>query len=87
MNQVCSICGSKKFNNGVCHYLCYWTLEGWLGWSGKKKMVVVRDVRAMMFLPGHSAAHLSYRKMIAKARAFGWRGKENAGTMVNQEAQ
>jgi hypothetical protein len=84
MAQVCSICGSKKANSGVCQFFCYWTLEGWLGWSGRKKMVVVRDVRAMMFLPGHSAANLSYRKTIAKARAFGWRGQENAGTMVSQ---
>jgi hypothetical protein len=84
MKLVCQICGSTKTANdkaAVCQYFCYWTLEGWLGWHGKRKMIAVRNVNAMLFTPGHVGGKLSYPKMIAFARDLGWEGRENAGTM------
>jgi hypothetical protein len=85
MKCVCKICGSTKATDDpgeVCNYLCYWQIEGWLGWNGKRKKVAIRDLRAMIFVPGHTAGKVSYKRMIAMARDLGWNGRENAGTLV-----
>lgn len=85
MEPCCQICGSRKSLDtkqpGVCAFLCYWTLEGWLGWNGRDQVVAVRDSRALRFVPTHKkdkASKISYPKMIAIARVLGWRGRENA---------
>jgi hypothetical protein len=81
----CQICGSRKSLDekqpGVCAFLCYWTLEGWLGWNAREQVVAVRDHRALRFVPTHKkdkASRISYPKMVAMARMLGWRGRENA---------
>jgi hypothetical protein len=74
----CAICGSKKAvddkSPAICQYLCYWTLEGWLGWNARTSKVAIRDWRAVALVPDR----LSYPKMILAARAMGWAGEENA---------
>ena len=73
----CAICGSTKtFGGGLCYYMCYWSLEGWLGWNARTKMAVVRDQRAMRFV----VTRISYPKMLVMARAMGWKGDKEAGT-------
>jgi hypothetical protein len=54
--------------------MCYWTLEGWIGWNARSKKVAIRDARAVSLFPDV----LSYPKTIATARAMGWTGRENA---------
>jgi hypothetical protein len=58
-------------------------LEGWLGWNARTKRVAIRDRRAFRFVPTSKtdpAAKISYPKMIAMARALGWKGDKEAGT-------
>lgn len=78
MIPCCAICGSKKTVDDkspqICQYLCYWTLEGWLGWNARKKEVVIRDARAVKLFPDR----LSYPKTVATARMMGWQGREDA---------
>ena len=81
--EHCAICGSKKAvdakSPAICQYLCYWILEGWLGWNARTRKVAIRDARAMRLMPDR----LSYPKTIAAARGMGWTGQENAiGTFV-----
>jgi hypothetical protein len=77
MNDRCEICGCRATVDGeeprVCQHLCYWILEGWLGWNARTQKVVVRDTRAMNLLPDR----LSYPKTVAAARMMGWTGREN----------
>lgn len=83
----CQICGAAATADGgqpsVCRYLCFWTLEGWLGWNARTGKVAVRDQRALRFVPtgqGDPAAKISYPKMVAMARTMGWNGRKEAGT-------
>lgn len=73
----CAICGSKKAvdtkSPTICYYLCYWTLEGWIGWNARRKEVAIRDARAVKLFPDV----LSYPKTVATARAMGWTGRED----------
>lgn len=73
----CLICGSKRKADdkapNLCYYMCYWLLEGWLGWNARTHKVAIRDQRALPFVPDG----LSYPKTIAKARSLGWAGREN----------
>lgn len=85
--NYCAICGSKKTidskSPAICQFLCYWILEGWLGWNARTGVVVVRDSRAMQLVPDR----LSYPRTIAYARAMGWTGRENVvGTFVAEKA-
>lgn len=84
MERRCQICGSLKTLDSkepaLCVFLCYWQLEGWLGWNGREQVVAVRNQLALRFVPTHKkdrASKISYPKMIALARMMGWRGREN----------
>lgn len=78
MKPHCKICGSTKTidakSPALCQYLCYWILEGWLGWNSKLGEVKIADARAVSLFPDR----LSYPKTIATARSMGWTGRENA---------
>jgi hypothetical protein len=75
--SCCAICGSKRTvdekSPAICQYLCYWTLQGWIGWNARLGEVAIRDARAMDLFPDR----LSYPKMVATARIMGWTGREN----------
>ncbi len=76
---TCQICGSKKSLGGnLCQHMCFWILEGWLGWNARTKQTAVMDRRAARF----ADAIISYPKLIAAAKSLGWTGRENAGTFV-----
>jgi len=76
--QHCAICGSKKAvddkSPAICQYLCYWILEGWLGWNARTRKVAIRNAHAIYL----TSDRLSYPKMVRVARAMGWTGEENA---------
>lgn len=78
MDKRCTICGSRKTldskSPSICQFMCYWVLEGWLGWNARKQEVAIRDHRALMLFPDT----LSYPKTIEAARMMGWHGRENA---------
>jgi hypothetical protein len=83
MIPCCQVCGSKRTADAkqpsLCYYMCYWLLEGWLGFNARTNKVAIRDQRAFQFVPDK----LSYPKTIAKARSLGWRGRENVtGTFL-----
>jgi len=74
----CAVCGGKKtLGGGLCVGLCYWILEGWLGWDGKRQRVKFADSRATKLWALHRQ---SYPKLVRTARAMGWAGLENAAT-------
>src|SRR5208337_4463337 len=84
--DCCAICGSKKTADGkspkICHYLCYWILEGWIGFNARDNKVVIRDSRAVCLFPDV----LSYPKTVRTARALGWIGREDIrGTFVKMQ--
>jgi hypothetical protein len=73
----CQICGSTKtLGGGLCYYLCYWVLEGWLGFNARTKKAAIRNQCAFRFV----AFKISYPKMIVMARAMGWKGNKEAST-------
>ncbi len=83
MMLCCSICGCKKTADDkspkICHYLCYWILEGWIGFNARMGKVVIRNARAVSLFPDV----LSYPKTVRAARAMGWTGREDIrGTFV-----
>ena len=73
----CQICGSTKtLGGGLCQYMCFWVLEGWLGWNARSKKVAVRSCKAVRW----AGAIISYPKLITAARLAGWMGRENTVT-------
>jgi hypothetical protein len=77
MEYCCAICGCKRTADAksprICHYLCYWILEGWIGFNARDNKVAIRDTRAVSLFPDV----LSYPKTIRAARAMGWAGRED----------
>ncbi len=84
MKSKCQICGStKSFGGGLCQHLCYWILEGWLGFNARTKETAVMDQRALRF----ADVIISYPKLIASARILGWAGRETAVTFTATKAE
>ena len=75
---TCAVCGGKKtFGGGLCQNLCYWILEGWLGWDGKRSRMKFADSHATKLWALHRQG---YPALVKTARAMGWAGIENAAT-------